>query len=305
LDLLQKGVLRKFEAKKGELLIGKKEIKGTNAEEKLPADSFVPEKHILHALVRGFYKPAGKPYLMSYQATESDDNYGKQIIWKDSYQTEFLEIEMFPPDKPNDPLKESDINAARYNLNNNLPIGILHKVKKGHNRVLGLGKITSERSDGAFIIEPYTFERMETEKIEKIKEIIDIEDINTTVLREIKARHGQNKFRNKLLEESNECAICGIQDPFLIASHIKPWSFCNDYERLDVNNGLLLCPNHDMLFDKGYISFNTEGKIIISPLLTFKAKELMRVNEHISISVNKDRNNYMKWHMEYCFNRKF
>lgn len=51
---------------------------------------------------------------------------------------------------------------------------------------------------------------------------------------------------------------CGVSDEhFLIDSHIKPWSQSNNQEWLDVNNGLLLCPNHDALFDKGiiYISF--------------------------------------------------
>ena len=39
----------------------------------------------------------------------------------------------------------------------------------------------------------------------------------------------------------------------LIASHIKPWRVSNNNERLDVYNGLLLLPNLDKLFDKGYI----------------------------------------------------
>ncbi|MGQ7096730.1 HNH endonuclease, partial [Escherichia coli] len=28
----------------------------------------------------------------------------------------------------------------------------------------------------------------------------------------------------------------------LVASHIKPWKDCNDKERIDFYNGLLLCP---------------------------------------------------------------
>lgn len=38
-------------------------------------------------------------------------------------------------------------------------------------------------------------------------------------------------------------------------------------ERLDGNNGLLLSPNIDLLFDRGYISFSDNGAILISPLL--------------------------------------
>ena len=50
----------------------------------------------------------------------------------------------------------------------------------------------------------------------------------------------------------------------LIASHIKRWSDCNEEERLDVNNGILLSPTFDSLFDKHLISFSDEGEILIN-----------------------------------------
>jgi predicted restriction endonuclease len=59
----------------------------------------------------------------------------------------------------------------------------------------------------------------------------------------------KKKFYDKVMKEH-----------FLIASHVKPWSESNHQERLDVNNGLLHCPNHDDLFDKGYISFIKMGR---------------------------------------------
>ena len=56
-----------------------------------------------------------------------------------------------------------------------------------------------------------------------------------------------------------------VSDPkFLIASHIKPWACSESGEKLDIDNGLLLCPNHDALFDSGYISFDENGVIMIS-----------------------------------------
>ncbi len=81
----------------------------------------------------------------------------------------------------------------------------------------------------------------------------------------IKSRIGQSVFKKALLIREKKCGLCGITDErFLVASHIKPWSESNNQERLDVNNGFLLCPNHDALFDKGYISFNNDGRILIS-----------------------------------------
>ena len=55
------------------------------------------------------------------------------------------------------------------------------------------------------------------------------------------------------------CSILKI----LIASHIVPWKEASDNERLDVENGILLSPTIDALFDKHLISFNDDGSIII------------------------------------------
>jgi hypothetical protein len=40
-----------------------------------------------------------------------------------------------------------------------------------------------------------------------------------------------------------------------VASHIVPWSEPTEEERLDVNNGILLLPLYDALYDKHLISF--------------------------------------------------
>lgn len=50
----------------------------------------------------------------------------------------------------------------------------------------------------------------------------------------------------------------------LIASHIVPWREANDEERLDIHNGILLSPTYDALFDRHLISFNEQGKILVS-----------------------------------------
>jgi HNH endonuclease len=52
----------------------------------------------------------------------------------------------------------------------------------------------------------------------------------------------------------------------LIASHVRPWRDSNNAERLDGENGLLLTPTVDHLFDKGFISFENNGQLIVSPV---------------------------------------
>ncbi|MFJ7735622.1 hypothetical protein ACIQ2D_04690 [Lysinibacillus sp. NPDC097287] len=43
-------------------------------EQRVPADQFVEDDLISRDLIRGFYKPVGMQLLISYQATESDEN---------------------------------------------------------------------------------------------------------------------------------------------------------------------------------------------------------------------------------------
>lgn len=302
LEATHLGILKKFDSIKGNLIIGRAGIKGANSEERLPPDKYVPEAHILHNLIRGFYKPAGKPYLLSYQATESSKNYGKQIVWHNVNQNNFARIEMAPPNKENDSNKKGDIEAARYNLSNKIPIGILYKIKKGHNRVLGLGIITSERDDGVFMVEPFSYKESMLHPIEQFKKMIENEEINTSFIAEVVQRRGQAIFKKKLLMEYTECAICGMDEPSLLnASHIKPWKYSSDLERTDKFNGLLLCPNHDKLFDQGLITFTDEGNIIISNNLTPTTKKILGLTESIYIYLEEAHKTYLSWHREKCF----
>src|SRR5690242_15745456 len=64
------------------------------------------------------------------------------------------------------------------------------------------------------------------------------------------------------------CRITGVTNPVhLIASHCKPWRDCKtNEERLDGDNGLLLTPSIDHLFDRGFIGFKGDGDLIISPV---------------------------------------
>src|SRR5680860_248799 len=60
----------------------------------------------------------------------------------------------------------------------------------------------------------------------------------------IDARRGQGVFKANVRLNENKCRATGVADHrFLIASHVKPWSKCNDIEKLDGCNGLLLSPH--------------------------------------------------------------
>jgi hypothetical protein len=81
-----------------------------------------------------------------------------------------------------------------------------------------------------------------------------------------KYRCGQGLFRDRVAALEPHCRITGVNVKVLLrASHIKPWKDSTDKERLDGNNGLLLAPHVDHLFDQGYISFTNGGGVRISP----------------------------------------
>lgn len=83
----------------------------------------------------------------------------------------------------------------------------------------------------------------------------------------VQARRGQGKFRTNVEAIERCCRLTGVTTPaLLIASHIKPWRLCSSaHERLDGANGLLLTPDADLLFDRGFISFKDDGEVLVSP----------------------------------------
>ncbi len=82
----------------------------------------------------------------------------------------------------------------------------------------------------------------------------------------VTTRVGQGAYRQSLLHRwEYQCAVTKFNDPrILIASHIVPWKEASDAQRLDVDNGMLLSPTYDALFDRHLITFETSGKIILS-----------------------------------------
>ncbi|MBY6915748.1 MULTISPECIES: HNH endonuclease [Clostridium] len=116
----------------------------------------------------------------------------------------------------------------------------------------------------------------------------------------VKQRIGQGKWRDYLIKNNGcKCALCDISmKELLIASHIKEYSKCekNTNEHLDFKNGLLLCANHDKLFDKHLISFNTDGTIKISNKIHESEYEILRLKNSDNISTELFDEKYMSYH---------
>lgn len=102
--------------------------------------------------------------------------------------------------------------------------------------------------------------------------LFDIKDLKgETKIREVKTRVNQYVFRQMvMMNYSSKCAITGIDIPdLLFASHILPWSK-NENERLNPENGICLSALYDKAFDKGYIGFDEEYRVLLSTSLKNK-----------------------------------
>ncbi|SEQ59165.1 HNH endonuclease [Hyunsoonleella jejuensis] len=122
----------------------------------------------------------------------------------------------------------------------------------------------------------------------------------------VTSRVGQGAYRKRIIHRwEYKCAVTGFDKlKVLIASHIVPWADSTDNERLDVNNGLLLSPAYDALFDKHLISFEGNGKIILSDSIEFKAYEKIGVtgNEKIN-GLNQYNLPYLDKHRNHFYER--
>lgn len=111
----------------------------------------------------------------------------------------------------------------------------------------------------------------------------------------VKTRMGQGHFRSQLVQMWGGCAVTGYRNTqLLLASHIKPWRASNNKERLDKFNGLLLLANLDKAFDLGFISFDDNGKVLISDYL--EAPEVIGLRDDMSFRIVRDHKPYLAHH---------
>jgi hypothetical protein len=141
------------------------------------------------------------------------------------------------------------------------------------------------------------------------KEKIDTDEINEdekdTVRQSlIKARKGQGQYRDDLISIWKECPITKCDVLFILrASHIKPWRYSTNVERLDKYNGILLSPTYDALFDRGLISFSDSGVILISPKMNKGNIQKLNIDINAKIKVNEKSRDYIKFHRENIFEK--
>jgi hypothetical protein len=112
----------------------------------------------------------------------------------------------------------------------------------------------------------------------------------TEIERLVVQRIGQEIFRAALMDYwGARCPITGITDPALLrASHIVPWAECDDAQRLDVHNGLLLSALWNAAFDAGLVSFADDGTVLASPELSAAARTSLGIERALRLPNLRD-----------------
>ncbi len=172
-------------------------------------------------------------------------------------------------------------------------------------------KLKNQSGDFLFLFRPtlsYAFNPYyHPAKVEEVEKEIEEKELPEQEKQQlVKARIGQGAYRQKLLNESSECVITRVNDErVLMASHIKPWSVSDDNEKIDPNNGLVLTPTYDKLFDQGFISFEDDGTLLISPYISpLNIKKLnLATSRKFVLPPSVKRCKYLAYHRENIFKK--
>ncbi len=140
--------------------------------------------------------------------------------------------------------------------------------------------------------------------VESVKQDLQISE--TTRLAIVKARIGQGFFRDEVAKVERFCRLTGVEDrDHLVASHIKPWKDSSNLERLSGFNGLMLTPTPDHLFDKGFISFGDDGRLLYASRANRAALAKMMIPEE-GFNVGRFTNEqiaFLQYHRGYIFKK--
>jgi hypothetical protein len=173
-----------------------------------------------------------------------------------------------------------------------------------------LSAIKLKSKDGSFLyyfrlFVDYFGESQHPSEVKEVEEQVESESINEDEKKQIReARVGQGKYRKALL---NECPFCPItlvsDDRLLIASHIKPWVVSLDDEKTDPKNGFMFTPTFDFLFDRGFITFTDDKKMLVSPWLSKTTCSKLNIvdDKKYNLLPIEGREIYLKYHRANIF----
>lgn len=170
-----------------------------------------------------------------------------------------------------------------------------------------IGPEASQVADAALTVQAFERASPATEpdveewerRIEE-KLVLDLEIPETERRALVMARRGQGQFRANLRKVEKACRVTKVDRiEHLVASHAKPWRDSSNSERLDGENGLMLTPTVDHLFDRGFISFENNGRLIVSPIAHITSLERMGIDGSLNVGAfSEGQRRYLDYHRE-------
>jgi putative restriction endonuclease len=143
--------------------------------------------------------------------------------------------------------------------------------------------------------------------IETRKEILEVEKSELSSEKKtqiIRARVWQWKYREELLKRCPYCPFTMVSDDrLLIASHIKPRAKANEKEKTDPMNGFMFTPTYDYLFDRWFISFTNDKRLLVSPWIskmTCSKLNLLHESKINTLPID-GREDYLSYHRDFIF----
>ena len=266
----------------------------------------------------GISTPTNTPFVILFTG-EAGKQHGYHDFWDDSGVLHY-----YGEGKAGDMQDRAGNRAVREHLQNNKRLLLFQMM--GHGRPYRfLGEFRCRRvytkanvpdTNGqartaiVFELEPIEFNFNPFHDAVAVRETSPIDMAATASLRLTEIRSKQSLFKRRLLTFEKQCRLTGIADlRFLRASHIKPWAKCTTgNERTDGRNGLLLSPNADFMFDRGWISFENTGALIRSDHLPTD------VIGRIGLDLKKgrkcgpfrpDQTKYLEYHRNAVFDKSY
>lgn len=118
------------------------------------------------------------------------------------------------------------------------------------------------------------------------------------------SRKGHGRYREQLLDSCPFCPITMIADDrLLIASHIKPWVDSDQFEKTDPYNGFMLSPTFDKLFDRGFMTFTDDRRVVLSPFLSKMTYSKIGISDNKTFPFlpTEGRERYLDYHRKNIF----
>lgn len=140
----------------------------------------------------------------------------------------------------------------------------------------------------------------------KIKE--EVEEVLLESLKETSETKKKNyrlkqaAYRSTLLDAMPFCPFTYVADDrLLVACHIKPYSECSEEEKYDSKNGIIMTPTYHTLFDLGFISFENDGTLLVSPFISNITKKRLNLRDGMSVRLQTGSDKYLEFHRNNIF----